>query len=282
MMIIAIDIGNTNVAVYGMKKENVNFTVAFSFKVPTDATFSVEEYRNRIEAGICEFAKEIGDAKNESVVYEAVLVASVVPAVTGLVESACEGVFATPVYVLKNADNRLLQLKVDEPDKVGFDRIADATGAVALLANQNTLLRPVMTVDFGTATTMNVIDENRCFLGGMIAPGMKTGLDAIVSRGAQLPPIPLASPQQLIGRNTTECLQSGIVYSAACMVDGAIAQLEGEFGRDFDLVITGGGAGFVDPIIRHKHYYEPDLLIRGMIEIWEKMLDSSTSTNYNV
>ena len=120
-----------------------------------------------------------------------------------------------------------------------------------------------MTVDLGTATTYNVISSKRAFLGGFILPGVQTSLRAISSGTAQLPPISPETPDHLIGRNTVECLNNGVMFGTAAMLDGLAARVEAELGEPLTVVATGGLAPCIMPCCTRKVIYDSDLFSRG-------------------
>ena len=122
---------------------------------------------------------------------------------------------------------------------------------------------PVVTVDLGTATTFNVIDENKVFRGGVICPGLSTGLRALGERCAQLPQVHLSSPKSAIGVDTEKCMLSGSVLGTAVLLDGITQRIEEELGRPATLVVTGGLAKYVIPLCRHPLTYDPELLLKG-------------------
>ena len=117
-------------------------------------------------------------------------------------------------------------------------------------------------MDLGTATTFNVVDENRVFRGGVICPGLSTGLRALGERCAQLPQVHLASPKNAIGTNTESCMLSGSVLGTAVLLDGIAQRIEEELGRPATLVVTGGLAKYVTPLCRHPLTYDPELLLQ--------------------
>ena len=151
-----------------------------------------------------------------------------------------------------------LTMGVDEPHAVGKDRLVDAAYAAANFP------LPVITVDLGTATTFNVVDENRVFRGGVICPGLSTGLRALGERCAQLPQVHLGSPKSAIGTNTEKCMLSGSVMGTAVLIDGMVQRIEEELGRPATLVVTGGLAKYVTPLCRHALTYDPELLMKGL------------------
>ena len=152
---------------------------------------------------------------------------------------------------------------VPDPEAVGKDRIADAAYAAA-----NYPL-PVVTVDLGTATTFNVVDGDRVFRGGVICPGLSTGLRALGDRCAQLPQIHLARPRHAIGTTTSECMLSGSVMGTAVLLDGMTQRIEEELGSPVTLVLTGGLAKYVAPLCRHPLTYDPELMLKGLALLYE-------------
>ena len=152
---------------------------------------------------------------------------------------------------------------VPDPHAVGKDRLVDAAYAAANFP------LPVITVDLGTATTFNVVDENRVFRGGVICPGLSTGLRALGERCAQLPQVRLSSPKTAIGVNTESCMLSGSVLGTAVLLDGITQRIEEELGRPATLVVTGGLAKYVTPLCRHPLTYDPELLLKGLALLYQ-------------
>ena len=157
-----------------------------------------------------------------------------------------------------------LTFAVDEPAKVGRDRIADAAAA----AEHYPL--PCMTVDLGTATTYNVISHKTVFLGGFIVPGVQTSLRAISAGTAQLPPIAPEPPEHLIGANTVAALNNGAMFGTAAMLDGLADRVEAELAQPLTVVATGGLAPYIMPCCKRKIIYDADLLFKGLALIWER------------
>ena len=124
-------------------------------------------------------------------------------------------------------------------------------------------------MDLGTATTFNVVDENRVFRGGVICPGLSTGLRALGERCAQLPQVHLGSPKSAIGTNTEKCMLSGSVMGTAVLIDGMVQRIEEELGQPATLVVTGGLAKYVAPLCRHPLTYDPELLMKGLALLYQ-------------
>lgn len=250
-MILAIDIGNTTVALGGIKDGRVCFVA----HMETLRTATEADYRPRFE-------RAFSGAKYKPVRFEGAILSSVVPEITDVV-AKCAAEYCPGLPLIVSPEIKTgLTMQVPEPDKVGKDRIVDAAAAAAYYP------LPAVTVDMGTATTFNVIDENRNFLGGVICPGLSTGLRALSDRCAQLPPVRLGNPRAAIGVDTTECMLSGAVLGTASIIDGVTDRIEAELGRPVTLVVTGGLARYVVPHCRRKVIYEPDLLFKGLAALY--------------
>jgi len=122
----------------------------------------------------------------------------------------------------------------------------------------------------GTATTMSVVDKNGNYIGGIIYPGLRVSLDSLSSNTAQLPFISLDIPKHVIGKNTIDCMRSGIMYGNAGMIDGILEHMEEELGEPATIIATGGLSRFVVPLCKHKIIYDDALLLKGLMIIYEK------------
>lgn len=190
------------------------------------------------------------------------ILVSVVPEQTAVVSDAVKQVTGMTLKVLETQEACAeLDVCVDYPERVGLDRLADAVGAKAKYGC------PLIIVDMGTATTVNVVDARGRFVGGMIIPGMRTSFDALCEKASQLSPIPLVLPENLIGKNTTECMQSGLLYGYASMIDGLVERVEKELGTCCRVVMTGGLARLIYPVCKHPLAYEEHLLLEGLYHI---------------
>ena len=253
-MILAIDIGNTTVALGGIKDGRVCFVA----HMDTVRTRTAAEYRAEMERI---FARRRNPERK--VWFEGAVLTSVVPQITGAL-AACARHYTGKDPVIVGPDIRTgLTMGVPDPAAVGKDRIADAAYAAA-----NYPL-PVITVDLGTATTFNVVDEEKVFRGGVICPGLSTGLRALGDRCAQLPQIHLARPRRAIGTTTQESMLSGAVMGTAVLLDGMAARIEEELGSPATLVLTGGLAKYVAPLCRHPLTYDPELMMKGLALLYE-------------
>ncbi len=250
-MILAIDIGNTTVALAGIKDGRV----CFVSHMETLRSATEADYRPRME-------KAFSGAKYHPIRFEGVVLSSVVPEITDAVARCAAEYSTTRPLIVSPALKTGLTMAVPEPGKVGRDRIVDAAAAAA-----NYPL-PVVTVDMGTATTFNVIDEDKRFLGGLICPGLSTGLRALSERCAQLPQVRLSNPKAAIGTNTGECMVNGAILGAAATIDGIADRVESQLGKPVTVVVTGGLARFVVPHCRREVVYEPELLFKGLAALY--------------
>ena len=141
---------------------------------------------------------------------------------------------------------------------------------VAAVAALSRFEPPLIIIDMGTATTISAIDRNKNFLGGMIIPGLRVSLDSLTSRTSQLPKISLDPPKKVIGSNTVDCMRSGIIYSTAGSIDGVIDRIEEEMGETCTLVSTGGLAKVIIPYCHHKIIIDDQLLLKGLMVIYNK------------
>jgi len=251
-MILAIDIGNTTVALGGI----LDGRVCFVEHMNTVRTRTAEEYRAEMEQIFARRGAEHPSGRPPR--FEGAVLTSVVPQITDAL-AGCAVYFThrAPVIVSPAVKSGLTML-VDQPDRVGKDRIVDAAAAAEYYP------LPVVTVDLGTATTFNVVDEEKNFLGGVIAPGLSTGLRALNERCAQLPRVRLDAPQTAIGKNTEDCMLAGAVMGTAALIDGMTARIEQELGRPVTLVITGGLSKYVAPLCTHPLHADPQLMFKGL------------------
>ena len=207
-MILAVDIGNTNVVLGCMEGEQILFLE----RMATDRRATDMEYLVRIRS-VLKY-RDIDPAK-----LEGAIICSVVPIVTMNIRPAVEQLTGKQAVVVGPGLKTGLRINIDNPGALGADRVADAVAAVNLYPV------PLITIDMGTATTVGVVDETRTFIGGMIVPGVMVSLNALAGGTAQLPHISLDPPKHAIGRNTVECMQNGIIYHNAAGVDGMIEHI---------------------------------------------------------
>lgn len=252
-MILAIDIGNTNIVVGCVDKEHTHFIERLStVRTKTELEYAI-------------------DIKNVLDIYhikpadiEGGIVSSVVPQITNIVRIAAEKILKKEMLVVGPGIKTGLNILMDNPGQLGSDLVADAVAAVWEYP------LPAIVFDMGTATTVCVVDEKKNYIGGMILPGIQVSLDSLTSRAAQLQGIGLEAPKRIIGKNTVECMKSGIIFSNAAAVDGIIERIESEIGKKATVIATGGLAKKVIPYCRQEVILDEDLLLKGLQVIYEK------------
>lgn len=252
-MILAIDIGNTNIVISCIDKQKTYFIE----RISTDRSKTELEYAIM-------FKNVLDIYQMDAAVLDGGIVCSVVPQITQIVRLAAEKIIHKKVLVLGPGIKTGMNIMIDNPAQVGGDLIAAAVGAVAEYPT------PLIIIDMGTATTVTVVDGKKNFIGGMILPGIRTSLDALTANAAQLSGIDLVPPKRVIGRNTIECMKSGIINSNAAAVDGMIPRIEEELGCKATAVATGGLAKSIIPYCKEKVILDDDLLMKGLLIIYEK------------
>ena len=249
-MHILIDIGNSTIVI-AMADSGCEINSAWRFKTLKDETVSF--FRYELKAGIKKYGIQISD-------IETITISSVVPEVNDYIAQAIIDITGiTPHFFNLNDALRTIDIDIESPSQLGKDRLADAVGAVLCHGV------PAIVIDMGTATTVGVIDENKCFKGGMIIPGVKTSLKALSTRASQLPMVSIEKPEHIIGRNTLECMQSGILYGNAAMVDGIIDRIRPTLHGDVKVIATGGMARQIIPFCRNEIVIDNTLQLKGVL-----------------
>jgi len=252
-MLLAIDIGNTNVTLGAYNEDVLSFTA----RLATDTRRTSDQYAVDI--------KEILSLHNlEFENIEDCIISSVVPTVTVAVNEAISKLCHIVPLTLGPGVKTGLNIKIDNPAQLGADLVAGAVGAIA----EYTL--PCIIIDMGTATTVSVVDENGFFRGGAIAAGVRLTLKALSENTAQLPSIHINAPENVIGTNTVDSMKSGLVYGTAGMLDGLINRIEYELGGSATIVATGGLSKEIIPFCNHSIIYNENLLLDGLKEIYNK------------
>lgn len=252
-MLLAIDIGNTNIVMGGIEQDRIVFQV----RLATDAIKTSDQYAVDIKNLLW-----LSDIPAGAI--DGCIISSVVPPVFNSVYTGvCKVVRQEPLVVGPGIKTGL-NIRMDNPAAVGSDLIVAAVGAL------QSYTPPLILIDMGTATTMTVVLENNTYVGGVIIPGIRISAEALSTRAAQLPGIQLDTPRRVIGKNTVESMRSGIMYGAACTLDGMIERIEAELGRPATVVATGGMAQFVIPLCHREMQLEHDLLLEGLNAIYKK------------
>ena len=255
-MILAVDIGNSNIVIGGVKNEEI----LFEARLRTDATKTSDEY--------CIDVKMILEVYGVSArEVEGAIISSVVPQVMNSIKTALKKLCGVEPLVVGPGLKTGLNIKIENPAQTGADLVV---GCVAALREHKP---PLIIIDMGTATAMSVLDPDGAHLGGCVCPGVKIGLDALTAKTSLLPGIQLDSPRQAVGRNTADAMRSGIMYGTAAMLDGMIDRFSEETGWDFTIVATGGHAKRIVPLCRHEIIYDQYLLCKGLAALYRSNQD---------
>ena len=195
----------------------------------------------------------------------AVIVSSVVPGLTRSYRNLASGVFGVPFYSVTAGMKTGLDNRYDDPEAVGADRIVNAVAAGRHYGF------PAVIVDIGTATTVEAVDGEGCYLGGAILTGLYVSLEALVAQTAKLPSVDLEEePPRVIATNTPDSIRSGFIYGYAGAVDALIRRSRDELGEDnVSVVATGGPAGVIIPYCREIEEFDPDLTLKGLLALYE-------------
>lgn len=250
-MILTVDIGNSNIVLGGVEGDEIRFEA----RLRTDATKTSDEYCIDLKM----ILEVYGLAQKD---IEGSIIASVVPQVLNSMQTAIKKLTGKASLVVGPGLKTGLNIQIENPGQTGADLVV---GSVAALREHKA---PLIVVDMGTATTMTVLDKNGALVGGSISPGVKVSMDALTERTALLPGLQLDQPRKAIGRNTIDCMRSGIMMGAACMIDGLIERMEEELGYPTTVIATGGIAKFVTPMCRRPIIYDKDLLVKGLAVLY--------------
>lgn len=252
-MILAVDVGNSNIVIGGLSGDEITFEA----RLRTDATKTSDEY--------CIDLKMILEVYHvDPSQLEGAIISSVVPQVLNSMKTAVTKLTGHTALVVGPGLKTGLNIKIENPAQTGADLVV---GSVAALREHKA---PIIVIDMGTATTVTVLDETGSFIGGSICPGVKISLDALTERTALLPGLQLDQPKRAIGRNTIDCMRSGIMLGTACMLDGLVERFEEELGSKATVVATGGIAKFIIPMCRTPIVYDKDLLLKGLAILYRE------------
>jgi type III pantothenate kinase len=252
-MILAIDVGNTNIVLGCIEAGKIEHIV----RLHTDANQTDAEYAVKLKQLFDLYGVRAAD-------FEGAIYSSVVPPINRALLAAVRAVTGLDCMVVGPGIKTGLNLRVDDPGTVAGDLVVGAVAAIHCYGS------PALVMDLGTATTITVIDRDNGFRGGAIMPGVKLGMAALASGTSLLPDISIAAPKKVIGTNTVDCMRSAAVYGTAAAIDGMIDRMEEELGYPCRHVATGGLAQAIVACCRHEIVCDDDLLLKGLWIIWEK------------
>ncbi len=252
-MLLAIDIGNTNITLGLFNGDILRVTA----RLATDPRKTSDEYAIDIKDVLSLHGEEVS-------AVEDCIISAVVPSVGSAVSSAVALLCDTVPLMLGPGVKTGLNIKIDNPAQLGADLAAGAVGALA----EYTM--PCIVIDMGTATTLSVLDRDGAFLGGSIGAGVRLTLKALAEGTAALPSIKITPPKSVIGKSTVDCMQSGLVLGTAAMLDGLIDRIEEELGEKATVVATGGLSKEIISFCKNEIIYNENLLLDGLRIIYEK------------
>jgi len=250
-MILALDTGNTNIH-FGLFEGR---ELLVQWRIPTNSRATSDE----LGLSLVKFIEGDGFSKDA---IEGVAVASVVPPLFSILKKGIQRYLGHEAFFIDPVVHAGMPILYENPSEVGADRMANAIAGVELVG------KPLVIVDFGTATTFDVITDKGEYMGGVIAPGIELSIEALTHKAARLPRLDLAVPTRIIGRNTGESMQSGIVYGYAGLVDHLIGLIHGEMGVEAEVVSTGGMAAMIAPYTSRIRRIEPNLTLQGIDHIY--------------
>jgi type III pantothenate kinase len=252
-MLLVADVGNTNTKIGVFDGPHL----LVSWRLTSRREQTADEYGLFIET-------LLGTRGIRAASIHGIAISNVVPPVHQTLEWMCEQYFGQPAFFVEPGVNTRLPLAVDAPREVGADRYVDAFAATVKYGP------PLIVIDFGTATTFNCVNARGEFVGGAIAPGIVTSVEALVTRAARLTRVELVRPKEAIGRNTVTNLQSGAIYGYAGLVDGLVARMQGEMGGPSKVIATGGNAALLADVARAVERVDEHLRLEGLRMLYEE------------
>lgn len=252
-MVLTIDIGNSNIIFGGFVANELKFVA----RMATDTTKTSDEYASNILNILALHSvqrKEIAGA----------IISSVVPPLNRVIKKAVRLIYGVEALLVGPGIKTGLGIQCDNPSSVGADIIC------ACVASHNVYGSPSLIIDIGTATKMSVVNDKGAFIGVSIIPGVMMGLNALSERTAQLPKIDLSAPPSVIGKNTIDCMKSGVVFGNASLIDGMIERINEEYGSELNILVTGGLASTIIPHCKHKMTLDKNLVLKGLNIIYNK------------
>lgn len=253
-MLLGVDIGNTTIYFGIINDEKIEKT----FRISTEKARTADEYtviiKNVLEENTS--IKEITD----------IIMASVVPEITNEVEKALYNITGLNTIIVKRDIPKTFYMSEECVRALGADLIADSTGAISKYQT------PIIVFDMGTATTCSVINKEGKFMGGMICPGLKTSVDALIGKASQLSNFTLGNPKQVVGLETAECINAGAIFGHSSMINGLRKKVEEETGEKYTVVLTGGNSDYVAKYVDHDIIQDKNLIFEGLKELYKQKI----------
>jgi len=252
-MILAIDIGNSNIVFGTIDRGEIGTIV----RIHTEPNNTAAEYGIKIRQLLDYYGM---DAR----AFEGAIISSVVPPVTDAIRTAVGHLTGLDCMIVGPGMKTGMNVRIDDPGTLAADLVVGSVAAIACYGC------PAIILDLDTATTMVVVDENACYRGGAIIPGVKLGLQALSAGTSLLPDISVEKPKKVIATNTVDAMRSGAVYATASMIDGMVERMEEELGCSCKVIATGGLAHIITPYCKKEIVCDDDLLMKGLWVLYEK------------
>ena len=252
-MILAIDIGNTNIVIGGFEADELRFKA----RIATNAKKTEDEYASKILNIL-----SIHNVRSANV--DGAIISSVVPPLNAIIKKAIKFAYGVDALLVGPGIRTGINIHCDNPSSVGADLICACVAAHHIYGS------PSLIIDMGTATKIMVMDKAGTFIGLSIIPGVEIALGALASGTAQLPQISLEAPKSVIGKNTVDCMRSGVVFGNAAMIDGMIDLFSDELGEDYPIYATGGLSETIIKHCKHGITLDSDLVLKGLNIIYNK------------
>ena len=259
-MLLAIDVGNTNI-VLGVFRDSDDWALVHSWRLTTLRERTADEL-GILVTSLCEHHRVTRQD------ITGIVMASVVPPLTGTMIAMVREYFGQTPLNVEPAINGGMPILYENPNEVGADRVVNGIAAYEQYGKRER--RPVIVVDFGTATTFDAISASGEYLGGVICPGPQISADALFQRAARLPRIDVRKPDQVIGRTTVASMQSGLFWGYVDMVEGLVRRMRAELGGRPAVVATGGLAELVAPETTLIEHVDAELTLRGLRIVWQR------------
>jgi type III pantothenate kinase len=254
-LLLAVDVGNTNVVlgVFDLER-GPESPLLCSWRLATSKERTLDEYGLSTLALLRHRGLEASEVKQ-------VVISSVVPPLHPVLDAWARVYFETAPFWIEPGIRTGLKIAIDNPLELGADRLVNAVAGLERFGS------PLVVVDFGTATTFDVVNGKKEYLGGLIVPGLKISAEALFQRASRLPRVEIAEPERLVGRNTVQAMQAGLFYGYVGQVDGILDRLLEEH-PGAAIVATGGLARILAPATRHIRQVEPELTLEGLRMLW--------------
>jgi type III pantothenate kinase len=252
-MLLAIEQGNTNTlfAVHDGQ------TWTAQWRTATDAARTADEYAVWLSQLLNMAGLQLG-------VFDGCIISSVVPqSIFNLRNLARRYLHVEPLVIGENAELGI-DVRIDKPSEAGADRLVNAIGAHVVYPGD------LIVIDSGTATTFDLVGADGGFEGGVIAPGINLSMEALHTAAAKLPRVAIQKPQRVVGTDTVVAMQSGVFWGYIGMIEGVVARIKGEWAKPLTVIATGGIASLFHGATTAVDHFDPDLTIRGLLEIWRR------------